>query len=101
MTIHAHAITCLVVSGERRSLNSVFDAQEKDIWGPFLIVAPVSTLHNWKDEINRFLPDFKVLGYWGTQKERQLIRRYWNPKKLYSKNADFHVLITRFVRTMP
>jgi DNA helicase INO80 len=35
-------------------------AEEKDIWGPFLIVAPVSTLHNWQQEFRKFAPAFKV-----------------------------------------
>lgn len=26
-------------------------AEEKNIWGPFLVVAPASTLHNWDNEV--------------------------------------------------
>ncbi len=36
-------------------------AEEKDIWGPFLIIAPVVTLHNWYKEFSRFCPAFKVM----------------------------------------
>ncbi|KAH6641314.1 hypothetical protein F5144DRAFT_482102 [Chaetomium tenue] len=39
-------------------------AEKYDIWGPFLVVAPASTLHNWQQEITRFVPEFKVLPYW-------------------------------------
>lgn len=35
------------------------------VWGPFLIVSPSSTLHNWQQEIARFVPSFKVVPYWG------------------------------------
>lgn len=35
------------------------------VWGPFLIVSPSSTLHNWQQEIARFVPHFKVVPYWG------------------------------------
>ena len=35
-------------------------AEANGIWGPFLIVAPASTLHNWQQECSRFLPKFKV-----------------------------------------
>lgn len=35
------------------------------VWGPFLIVSPSSTLHNWQQEIARFVPTFKVVPYWG------------------------------------
>lgn len=34
--------------------------QRQGIWGPFLIVAPASTLHNWQQECTRFVPRFKV-----------------------------------------
>ena len=35
--------------------------QTHGIWGPFLVVAPASTLHNWQQEISKFMPSFKVL----------------------------------------
>lgn len=35
-------------------------AEACGIWGPFLIVAPASTLHNWQQECCRFIPKFKV-----------------------------------------
>lgn len=35
-------------------------AETNRIWGPFLIVAPASTLHNWQQECARFVPKFKV-----------------------------------------
>ena len=41
-------------------------AEKHDIWGPFLVVAPASTLHNWQQEIAKFLPEFKTLPYWGS-----------------------------------
>ena len=70
-------------------------AEEKDIWGPFLIIAPVSTLHNWLQEINRFTPAFKALPYWGTVSERKVIRRYWTPKNMYVRSASMHIIVTR------
>lgn len=39
-------------------------AEKENIWGPFLVVAPASTLHNWCNEISKFTPDLKVLPYW-------------------------------------
>nr|CAD7459847.1 unnamed protein product [Timema tahoe] len=40
-------------------------AEKYDAWGPFLIISPASTLHNWQQEMARFVPDFKVVPYWG------------------------------------
>lgn len=40
-------------------------AEEKGIWGPFIVVSPASTLPNWVDELARFCPELKVLPYWG------------------------------------
>ena len=37
-----------------------FSLQTHKIWGPFLVVAPASTLHNWQQEVSRFVPRFKV-----------------------------------------
>lgn len=34
--------------------------QVKNIWGPFLVLAPTSTLHNWQQEITKFCPSLKV-----------------------------------------
>jgi len=37
-----------------------FTQQVKNIWGPFLVLAPTSTLHNWQQEITKFCPLLKV-----------------------------------------
>lgn len=36
--------------------------QRENIWGPFLIISPASTLNNWHQEFSRFVPKFKVSG---------------------------------------
>ena len=41
-------------------------AENYNIWGPFLVIAPASTLHNWQQETARFTPAFKVVPYWGS-----------------------------------
>ncbi|KAJ6831477.1 DNA helicase INO80-like [Iris pallida] len=71
-------------------------AEEKDIWGPFLVVAPSSVLNNWADEISRFCPDLKTLPYWGGLPERNILRKNINPKRLYRRDAGFHILITSY-----
>ncbi|KAJ3042030.1 hypothetical protein HDV00_008323 [Rhizophlyctis rosea] len=43
--------------------------------GPFLIVAPLSTLANWVSEIERFTPQIPVILYHGSKQEREHLRR--------------------------
>ncbi|KAI3760684.1 hypothetical protein L1987_51082 [Smallanthus sonchifolius] len=71
-------------------------AEEKNIWGPFLVVAPASVLSNWVDEISRFCPDLKALPYWGGIQERTVLRKNINPKRLYRREAGFHILVTSY-----
>ncbi|KAI0519983.1 hypothetical protein KFK09_007448 [Dendrobium nobile] len=71
-------------------------AEEKNIWGPFLVIAPASVLNNWADEVNRFCPDLKTLPYWGALPERMVLRKNINPKRLYRREAGFHILITSY-----
>ncbi|KAI8324709.1 hypothetical protein GQ54DRAFT_55847 [Martensiomyces pterosporus] len=72
-------------------------AETHNIWGPFMVVAPASTLHNWQQELTRFVPEFKILPYWGTQKDRKVLRKsLWNPKNLSRKDSAFHVLVTSY-----
>ena len=72
-------------------------AENHNIWGPFLVIAPSSTLHNWQQEITRFVPDLKVLPYWGTAKDRKVLRKFWDRKHItYTRDSPFHVLITSY-----
>ena len=72
-------------------------AEHHNIWGPFLVIAPSSTLYNWQQEIARFVPDFKVVPYWGTAKDRKVLRKFWDRKSLtYTRDSPFHVLITSY-----
>ncbi|TIB14158.1 hypothetical protein E3P92_02044 [Wallemia ichthyophaga] len=72
-------------------------AEKHDIWGPFLIITPASTLHNWQQEISRFVPSLKPLPYWGSTKDRAALRKFWQRKAItYTKDAPFHVLITSY-----
>jgi DNA helicase INO80 len=72
-------------------------AEKHGIWGPFLVVAPASTLHNWQQEITKFVPRLKVLPYWGTAADRKVLRKFWDRKHItYTEDAPFHVLITSY-----
>lgn len=71
-------------------------AENYGVWGPFLIISPASTLHNWQQEMQRFVPDFKVVPYWGSPHERKILRQFWEQKDLHTKSASFHVVITSY-----
>lgn len=59
-------------------------------WGPHLIVVPTSVMLNWEMEIKKWCPGFKILTYYGSQKERKLKRCGW------TKPDAFHVCITSY-----
>jgi DNA helicase INO80 len=72
-------------------------AEKHNIWGPYLVVAPASTLHNWQQEITKFVPKFKVLPYWGSGADRKVLRKFWDRKHItYTEDSPFHVLITSY-----
>ncbi|KAM0680389.1 putative DNA helicase ino80 [Glugoides intestinalis] len=73
-TIQSIALLCHLSEFERVS-------------GPFLIITPSSTLHNWSTEFSRFVPSFKVLNYWGSVQERKDMRK--NLKK-------YNVVVTSY-----
>ena len=49
-------------------------ACEKGIWGPHLIIVPTTIIINWEIEFKRWCPAFKILSYYGNQKERKAKR---------------------------
>ncbi|GAM90862.1 hypothetical protein ANO11243_089080 [Dothideomycetidae sp. 11243] len=72
-------------------------AEVHNIWGPFLVIAPASTLHNWQQEIAKFVPNLKVLPYWGNAKDRKVLRKFWDRKHItYTRESSFHVLVTSY-----
>ncbi|EPQ27297.1 uncharacterized protein PFL1_05220 [Pseudozyma flocculosa PF-1] len=65
-------------------------ACDRGVWGPHLVVAPTSVMLNWEVEFKKFLPGFKILSYFGSQRERKEKRVGWN-----TENA-FNVCITSY-----
>lgn len=54
-------------------------------------------MHNWQQEISRFVPSLKVLPYWGSVKDRTTLRKFWAKKDItYNKDSDFHVIVTSY-----
>lgn len=62
---------------------------EMRISGPYLIVAPLSTIPNWVSEFKRFAPDIPVVLFHGYGQEREAL--YPKIKKKYSVE-DFKTL---------
>ena len=50
-------------------------AEKYSVLGSFLIISPASTLNNWQQEMERFVPSFKVVPYWGNPNERTVAKR--------------------------
>lgn len=43
--------------------------------GPFLVLAPLSTLPNWQNEFERWCPDLRVVKYHGNKQQRDLMKK--------------------------
>ncbi|EOX91123.1 Chromatin remodeling 1 isoform 4 [Theobroma cacao] len=65
--------------------------------GPYLIIAPLSTLSNWMNEIARFAPSMNAIIYHGNRKERDEIRRKLLPKVIGPK---FPIVVTSYEMAM-
>lgn len=65
-------------------------AEKMGIWGPHLVVVPTTVLGNWLEEFNRFLPSFKIFGYFGRSSERKQKRKGW------SQLDKFNVCLTTY-----
>ncbi|KAJ4962204.1 hypothetical protein NE237_022143 [Protea cynaroides] len=67
--------------------------KEKGLDGPYLVIAPLSTLSNWVNEISRFTPSINAIIYHGDRKERQEIRKKYMTKAVGPK---FPIVVTSY-----
>ena len=44
----------------------------------------------------RFVPNFKVIPYWGSPQERKILRKFWDTRNLHTPEASFHVVVTSY-----
>ncbi|XP_062153976.1 ATP-dependent DNA helicase DDM1 [Alnus glutinosa] len=65
----------------------------KGLDGPYLVIAPLSTLSNWTNEISRFVPSMNVVIYHGNKNQRDEIRRKHMPRKIGPK---FPIVVTSY-----
>ncbi|KAJ2629294.1 putative ATPase, partial [Coemansia sp. RSA 1290] len=70
--------------------------RERQVWGPFLVLCPLSTLSNWASEFYRFAPQMPVLVYHGVPEERRELRR----KHLRQLGSSFPVVLTTYEISM-
>ncbi|KAJ3368223.1 hypothetical protein HDU91_000764 [Kappamyces sp. JEL0680] len=66
--------------------------------GPFLIVAPLSTISNWEREFQRFAPSIPILLYHGSPATRKALRA--RQMKAKPSSADFPVVVTSYEISM-
>eukprot|EP00792_Barthelona_sp_PAP020_P003582 TRINITY_DN1569_c0_g1_i1.p1 TRINITY_DN1569_c0_g1~~TRINITY_DN1569_c0_g1_i1.p1 ORF type:complete len:1720 (-),score=404.86 TRINITY_DN1569_c0_g1_i1:52-5211(-) len=68
-----------------------------NITGPFLIIIPLSTLHNWLREAKKWTPELNVVAYYGNKFSRQIIRKYeFFQKDTTHVQSKFHILLTTY-----
>ncbi|VDP78681.1 unnamed protein product [Schistosoma mattheei] len=68
--------------------------KEENDYGPFIIMAPLSTLQNWEREFSIWAPDFYIVVYSGDKQVRALLREYEFRLRNAGGIPAFHVLIT-------
>ncbi|KAJ1293841.1 hypothetical protein BS78_01G100000 [Paspalum vaginatum] len=71
----------------------------KGMHGPYLIIAPLSTLSNWVNEISRFVPSVTSIIYHGDKVTRAEIRRKFMPKTK-TVSPDFPIVVTSYEMAM-
>ncbi|XP_078170989.1 chromatin remodeling 1 [Carex rostrata] len=61
--------------------------------GPYMVIAPLSTLSNWVSEVARFAPSLSAIIYHGNKYERADIRRKHMPKQI---GPEFPLVVTSY-----
>ncbi|KAF6166627.1 hypothetical protein GIB67_005489 [Kingdonia uniflora] len=76
-----------------QTIGFIAHMKDKGLDGPYLVIAPLSTLSNWVNEISRFVPSMNAVIYHGDQKVREEMRRKQMPRSIGPK---FPVVITSY-----
>jgi chromodomain-helicase-DNA-binding protein 1 len=71
-----------------------------NLYGPFLVVVPLSTIGSWQKELARWAPDMNAIVYTGDGKSREVIRDFEfyvsNDGKSSGKKVKFNALLTTY-----
>lgn len=68
---------------------------EHNLYGPFLLVVPLSTLNSWRREFEMWAPEMNAIVYLGDVNSRSTIRNYeWTHQ--HNSRLKFNVLLTTY-----
>lgn len=66
---------------------------DRQQYGPFLVVVPLSTISAWQMQFKTWAPDMNVICYMGSARSREVIREHeFGPLK----NLRFNVVLTTY-----
>uniref|UniRef100_A0A6Q2X7V5 DNA helicase n=1 Tax=Esox lucius TaxID=8010 RepID=A0A6Q2X7V5_ESOLU len=85
-----------------QSITFLYEMFSMGLRGPFLIIAPLSTITNWEREF-RTWTEINVIVYHGSQISRQMIHQYemyYKDQQVISGGYKFHAVITTFEMIM-
>ena len=66
------------------------------VTGPFMVVGPLSTLHNWANEFKKWAPTLHAVVYHGSKEHRKGLRGFYYRGKGKSAADHFPVMITSY-----
>ncbi|OUC49062.1 putative protein, SNF2 family [Trichinella nativa] len=64
--------------------------------GPFLVIAPLSTVRNWMNEFKKFAPEIPVLLYYGKRFERKKLQDKFTSASSVRNFTVFPVVVTTY-----
>lgn len=67
------------------------------VYGPFLVVVPLSTMTSWQREFTIWAPDINVVTYIGDVTSRNVVRRYRYNLNYSDLNGSFETSLVRCV----
>ncbi|XP_045814264.1 ATP-dependent DNA helicase DDM1-like [Trifolium pratense] len=76
-----------------QTIGFISHLKSRGLDGPYMIIAPLSTLSNWVNEFSRFTPSLRVVIYHGNKNQRDQIRRKHMPRTV---GPEFPIVITSY-----